>query len=285
MNLLRVAVAVAAISILVALLVWYPQPQRDEGEAKIIISLNFGQEVLKERTVKAGQSALEALKEVANVSTSYGGGFVSGIDGINSDPSEKKDWFYYINGFLANVGAKDYVLRDGDVMRWDYHAWGDTGMLTAELADFPAMFTRGYGGEVRKTIVAYDPQHGAEARRMADYLQARGVHVSLIPADEVGEEKKVENIIVVGQNSTLFSEINSMQVDMPFRMVNGRIVDWKGNTYEGAYAEAIQSPFNPKGNWACENIVLVIAGDDLNGCIETLLSGKAGFWVLVGDGQ
>ena len=286
MDKMRLAVLVVAVVVIAAVLAMTRAPTSEGGKATVIISTNYGAEVILKKEVGAGQSALDALKSVANVSTSYGGEFVTGINGINSNPAEKKDWFYYINGFLANVGAKDYVLRDGDVMRWDYHSWGNTPIITAELEDFPAMFTKGYGGSVKETIVAYDPEHREMGERIANYLRSNGASVVLKPADSVGEERERDNVIIVGQNSSLFTEINNNSaLPLPFRMIRGEVVDWHGFHYSGAYAEMIQSPFNPRGTQACENVVLIIAGNDENmeKCVDALLDGDAGFWVLVGE--
>lgn len=48
------------------------------------------------------------------------GFFVEEINGIKNNPSKNTYWFYYINGQKANVGISNYILKSGDVIKWQY---------------------------------------------------------------------------------------------------------------------------------------------------------------------
>ena len=97
-----------------------------EGSAQLWITRDRGSEVVLSTTVPAGISALEALRRKAEVETRYGGRFVQSIDGIEGDIGKQHDWFYFVNGYEADVSAADYELHDGDVLWWDHRSWERT---------------------------------------------------------------------------------------------------------------------------------------------------------------
>ncbi|MCX6796034.1 MAG: DUF4430 domain-containing protein, partial [Candidatus Falkowbacteria bacterium] len=39
---------------------------------------------------------------------------------VKNDAANNKYWMYKVNGVLANVGASNYQLNEGDVVEWDY---------------------------------------------------------------------------------------------------------------------------------------------------------------------
>ena len=94
-----------------------------EGSAQLWITRDRGSEVVLSTTVPAGISALEALRRKADVETRYGGRFVQAIDGIEGDIGRRRDWFYFVNGYEADLSAADYELHDGDVLWWDHRSW------------------------------------------------------------------------------------------------------------------------------------------------------------------
>ena len=49
------------------------------------------------------------------------------IDGVAS--ATRRDWFYFVNGSLANRSAAEVRLHDGDVEWWDYRAWTNPAEL------------------------------------------------------------------------------------------------------------------------------------------------------------
>ncbi len=159
----------------------------NRGEAaidvRVTVTRDFGNELLRDQWVelREGADAMQALQELADVETAYGGGFVESIDGLASrygkgfgGASEKIDWFFYVNGQMAHVGATAYRLKPGDWVIFDYHRW-DYSLFTPALAGcFPEPFVHGYEGVPKKRSVAYAEGWGSEAERLARFLEDSG---------------------------------------------------------------------------------------------------------------
>ena len=86
-------------------------PPSGPRAAIVTITRGFGQETLTTARAAAGQSALDALRRSARVSTRYGGRFVQAIDGLAGDPSHGMAWLYFVNGIQANVGSAERTRR------------------------------------------------------------------------------------------------------------------------------------------------------------------------------
>lgn len=263
-------------------------PQNVENEeAKIIISLNFGEKILKEKTVKSGISVIDALKSVANVSLAYGGKFVVSIDNISSDPKEQRDWFYYVNGFLANVGAADYIIHPGDVVRWDYHCWKNL-IVNSEIQDFPYMFTKGYSNKTYPLVVAYEATFRNEAEKIYNFMKKR-VSAKIVKIEDLTHETlEKNNVILLGKSSELVKDINGRydELGWKYHLSGDYVIDIQGKKYRGAFAQITQSPYNSKGIGACENILLLIAGNEeyVEQLVNILLNCKIdSFWLMEGE--
>jgi hypothetical protein len=78
---------------------------------------------------------MDYMHQYFQIETAYGDGFIVAINVHNSwirsqwtgvsDPSKRQpvDWFLYVNGQQAPVGASAVVPKAGDVDVWDYHRW------------------------------------------------------------------------------------------------------------------------------------------------------------------
>ena len=66
----------------------------------------------KKVTISKKQTLLEALKE--NFKVEEKGGFITSIDGKKQDEAAKKYWMFDINGKMADKGAADIQLKEGD---------------------------------------------------------------------------------------------------------------------------------------------------------------------------
>lgn len=121
-------------------------------------------------------SVIEALKQsVKSVETSFGGAFVVSIEDIPKDASRDSSWFYYVNGFLANKGAKDYLLKNDDEVWWDYHSWTEAVSVGATIGSFPRPFVGGYEAEVLETQIIFSTELEKEANALLAFLKANGV--------------------------------------------------------------------------------------------------------------
>ncbi len=267
------------------------QPASQEGSeenVKVVATLDFGGQIILEKntTWQEGLTAMEALKTVANVETTYGGGFVDGINGYASKFSggggEKVDWFYTLNGFPAGRGAQDYVLGAGDIQIWDYHEWAYYGR-TCAVGAFPEPFVHGFGGVVRSTIIVYEGGSEQAAQNIAARLREEGAdNVSVIPLDKLTEsEKEQSHLILVGTRT--FEPIDFVlglhsRLNIYTYIEDGNVVveDMGGKTKalgKGGIIVATNSPWNPRGTGTNENIVWVIAGtsaDEVDNAAEVV---------------
>ncbi len=258
--------------------------------AVIVISLNFGEKEILRKVVPAGKSVLDTLKTIANVTTAYGGKFVIGIDNITSDPINHRDWFYYVNGILANVGASEYIIEKGDVVRWDYHSWNLLSFISAEILDFPIMFTKGYGEHIYPTIIGYDAQNERYAEELVDYFTSIGLkNITAEPMKKIGSERSKANLVLIGQGEIVDDIMKAhTQLNLRYYLQGEYVVDYLTHKkFQGAFGEVLQSPFNPKGIGVCENVVLVITGvqEYIPQIVNMLIQGKMqSFWCVEGEG-
>jgi hypothetical protein len=146
------------------------------GEAALWVTRDRGETLLLEREVEAGQTVMEALRQVADVDTGYGGRFVRAIDGLEGSLERGVDWLYFVNGILADRGAAEYRIRPGDVVWWDHHRWVGEPEPGAVVGAFPEPFLHGYGGRRPPAAVTYEePEQERGARAIAELIGAETV--------------------------------------------------------------------------------------------------------------
>jgi hypothetical protein len=124
-----------------------------EGTARLWITRDRGSEVVLTTTVPAGISAMEALRRKAKVETAYGGRFVQAINGIEGNLARRRDWFWFVNGYEADLSAADYELHDGDVLWWDHRSWSGRMRQPVVVGAFPEPFLHGWAGKRRPAVV------------------------------------------------------------------------------------------------------------------------------------
>jgi len=254
-----------------------------KAKVTVVVTQDFGKELILEQKIEIGAdtSAMAALQMIADVETKYGGGFVSSINGISSEyegaSQSKQDWFFCINGIASNIGARDYILRDGDVEHWDFRGWSYHQFIPAIIGDFPQPFQSGYQDELKPTSVVYEEAFSAEAEALAKKLKGYGVtEVSAVRCDLLSDEAKGNSnlIIIAVPDNTLISELNNAHKKLGFYAYfeqNTLIAfDAEGNP-SGKFGEgcgliqATQNPWNPKGVGSGENVVWMVTGVDVNG--------------------
>jgi len=137
------------------------------GELRLVVSRDYGARVLKDIVVpaRAGMTVMRLLAEHCQVDTKYGGGFIQGLDGLESSfggsSSDAADWFYWVDGAMGTVGAADAALHGGQTAWWDYHRWDGAMYIPGALDAFPAPFAN------RDMILAAEPA-GTQAAPMVD---------------------------------------------------------------------------------------------------------------------
>ena len=250
----------------------------DASQVRVIVTVDFGASTLVDESVALheGMTALQALREAAEVGTAYGGGFVQSIEGVGGSRESRTDWFYSVNGVLAKRGSSSLVVRGGDVTHWDWRQWGFRRNVSATLGCFPAFVLNGYGGEVRATVVAYQPEFVEEGRQIVATLRSSGaLDVHALPLVELDERMRQEvNLIIIAradeplvrevygswQKLGLFARLDATGVEVFTSAGESRWVDGVVGLLQ-----PLQNPWNPSGTGACENVALLISGTDVAG--------------------
>ncbi|HEX7058473.1 MAG TPA: DUF4430 domain-containing protein [Solirubrobacterales bacterium] len=133
-------------------------PGEGRGDVELTVTRDYGAESLLDRSVgdvTESDTVMRVLDRSAEITTRYGGGFVQSIDGLEADRAfgDSFDWFFYVNGVEATVGAADYSLRGGERIWWDYREWSQAMRVPAVVGSWPQPFTGGYEGERRPVAV------------------------------------------------------------------------------------------------------------------------------------
>jgi hypothetical protein len=152
------------------------------GGARLEVTRDFGQVHLystRVGTIRRDETVMRLLESKRNVKTSYGGKFVDSIDGLSTSAAGgHSDWFYFVNGIEAAVGAADHTLSPGDVVQWDYRRWDATTRIPAIVGAYPEPFLRGSGGKRLPVRLECARPGGAACRTVQKRLSAEGVPAS-----------------------------------------------------------------------------------------------------------
>lgn len=217
----------------------------NNGMVEIITSKNFGAEILSNKSLEIADrtTVLDVMEEDYEIETAYGGDFVNGIDGLesgftNQKDRKKVDWFYYINGILAQVGSGDYELTEGDLVIWDYHYWDQPAYLNSIIGAYPMNFINGYSGNILSTSIFYTDGYDAQGNKLKAFLRDEGVsNISVSTVNEELLQNNEGNTIVIGLwDELLKTELiqdlykNKKKIGLFFE-INESIeaLDYKGN--------------------------------------------------------
>jgi Domain of unknown function (DUF4430) len=129
-------------------------PASGEAAATIAATADYGAVQLLDVRVEPGQSVMRALRGATDVETAYGGGFVAGMLGRESDPGASRDWFFFVDGVSASVSAEQVELSAGQSVWWDFRDWGALMDTPAVVGMWPTPFA---GPGAARGPVAADP--------------------------------------------------------------------------------------------------------------------------------
>lgn len=170
-----------------------------KGPAELHVTRDFGRTDLHVNITKNGvrdsDTVMRLLQSKAKVTTRYGGGFVQSIDGLAGNQTAERDWFYYVNGSEASVGAADYKLSPGDVVQWDYHDWSATQHIPAIVGAFPQPFLGGLNGKRLPTRVECESDSSAACRAVSAALGKQGVTVASSAIGSVAPEHTLRVVV------------------------------------------------------------------------------------------
>jgi hypothetical protein len=112
--------------------------------AELAVTRDFGGSSLGSAEflrLPAGPTVMRLLQGEFDTQTSYGGRFVTAIEGLESAKNPARDWIYYVNGEEADVGAAELRVRPGDRVQWDYHRWDGMTIGRQIVGAFPQPFS------------------------------------------------------------------------------------------------------------------------------------------------
>ena len=154
-----------------------------EGGAELRVTRDFGRQSIASRRVervREDETVMRALRSRFDVSTRFGGRFVQSIGGVSGrGPQGRSDWFYFVNGLEASVGAAEYELSPGDVVQWDYRRWDGAMRVPAIVGAYPEPFLHGAKGERFPVRVECADASSPACGRVKDRLRGDGVKASL----------------------------------------------------------------------------------------------------------
>jgi Domain of unknown function (DUF4430) len=155
-------------------------PGRGASGVNLNVTRAFGQRPVRsvtEAKVPGSETVMRMLERSFNVTTRYGGGFVESIDGVSGN-SSRLDWFYYVNGIQAPVGAASTAVHRGDRIWWDLHDWSATDSIPAVVGSFPEPFLHGAAGKRLPTTVECAQHAGSACGTVTSALSAAGIPVA-----------------------------------------------------------------------------------------------------------
>ena len=139
-------------------------PGGSGGPVTVSVTRDFGDKNLeppKSEPAHDGDTVMRLLQRGFEVKTRYGGGFVQEIDGLSGglEGDRRVDWFYYVNGIEADVGAAQRRVSPGDRIWWDHHDWQGAMRIPAVVGAFPEPFMSGENGRrFPLRLVCLDPE-------------------------------------------------------------------------------------------------------------------------------
>ena len=115
------------------------------GDGSLTVTRDFGMEPIGRKGVggvSESDTVMRLLQRDFEVATRYGGNFVQEIEGVTGgrEGGRPVDWFYYVNGIEAGVGAAEKRVAPGDRIWWDHHDWRAAMRIPAVVGSFPAPF-------------------------------------------------------------------------------------------------------------------------------------------------
>jgi hypothetical protein len=245
--------------------------ESEEGGATLTVTRDFGTREVgtgEADPIPGGETVMRMLQRDFDVETRYGGGFVQQINGIAGGREDGRpvDWFFYVNGILADESAAAHKLSGGDDVWWDHHDWGATPDVRAVVGAFPEPFLSGVDGKRLPVRLDCAAAASAVCDEVAERLAEAGVDAGRSAAAGFGGEGVLR--VKVG----VWSDIRR---DPAVRQLE------EGPRASGVYARLNAAGdelelLDPEG----ETVRTLGAGAGL--VAATQLSGEAPTWVVTG---
>lgn len=161
-------------------------PGADVGSVELTVTREYGAVPVVEdsREAKESDTVMRVLEGSAEIETKYGGGYVRSIEGVSEAQrdGDPYDWFFYVDGIEAPIGAADTKVHGGERIWWDYRDWVVTDHVAAVVGSWPAPFT-GAGGRKLPVVLECEGA-GAACATTRQALEAEGVRLATGSPDE-----------------------------------------------------------------------------------------------------
>jgi Domain of unknown function (DUF4430) len=169
------------------------------GDVELRVTRDFGKHDTfadsHRAKVRESDTVMRFLQSGHRITTRYGGGFVQSIDGLAGDQAAERDWFYYVNGSEASVGAADHKLSPGDVVQWDYHDWHATQHIPAIVGAYPEPFLHGMSGKRLPTRIECEDDSSVACKTVGERLHQLSVNVTSAAIGSPASDKALRVIV------------------------------------------------------------------------------------------
>jgi hypothetical protein len=156
--------------------------ERGGDAVELRVTRDFGHEQLgtaRIDSVREDETVMRMLRSEFDIDTRFGGRFVQAIDGLEgAGASGERDWFYWVNGVEASVGAAELELSPGDRVQWDRRDWGATMRVPAIVGAYPEPFVHGLEGKRRPVRVECESAESEACREAHTALEEVGASPS-----------------------------------------------------------------------------------------------------------
>jgi hypothetical protein len=177
----------------------FGEGDEQEGGASLRVTRDFGHEQLAADEIEAvreDETVMRLLQEHHDVETRFGGKFVESIDGVEGSGGEgTRDWFYFVNGVLADRGAADWEVDGGDVIQWDNRDWSATQRIPAIVGAYPEPFRSGTEGERLPVRLECADPGGQTCDDVKETLTAVGARVSTAQLAAAGGSELIRVLV------------------------------------------------------------------------------------------
>ena len=183
------------------------------GVVTLTVTRGFGAApvgTVSEKSIPGSQTVMRLLEGSFKVATRYSGGFVESIDG-HAGGSSRLDWFYYVNGIQATLGAAGTSVHKGDRIWWDLHDWSATDSIPAVVGSFPEPFIHGINGRRYPVTLECGTDTPKACQRVTAELSSIGVPVA---SQAIGGGSGTDSIgVVVGTWNDVHGELLAQLID------------------------------------------------------------------------
>jgi hypothetical protein len=197
------------------------------------VTSGFGAQVVGRTTqtqVPGSETVLSLLKGRFAVS-SRDGQQVGAIDG-HGGGSGHRQWFYFVNGIQAPMGAARTDVHKGDHIWWDLHDRTATETVPAVVGSYPEPFTNGISGKEFPTLLSCAPEVQGACDTVGGALRRVGVKA----ADQVfGTGSGSESLaVVVGTWNEIRGVVAAEMIS------GGPTISGVYGQFVGAHAQALE---------------------------------------------